>query len=412
MFLYLYEQGPFRSDEMRQWLEAGYFKGDLPISQQASGPFIPLSAIFPDLSVAFQTQQTDTAQEEAASRARAEEERRRAEELEKQRLAEQEAREAAERQRREMAAAASKQNEDSQNQSAQLKMMLGLSSQQQQQQQQQPTQPEAAPAPAEKPKAAEKQPTEKRPSKAEKSNNKQKKEFAPVPAPAEEAPKVPAPTAKPATPAWGGAAQVAPATRKSMSDIQKEEARRAAQLAAQQGNQPRQSSGWANVAAAGKSSWTPSAVKPTAAAVVGANAAAVVNARAAGQSGGARPNRQPTPTGQQRKAGTQPQQTQRTNSKSSTAEEFGASMSPQLESWCKDQMQKLNGTDDLTLVAFCMTLSDPSEIRQYLTTYLGSTPQVNKFANEFISKKGGGGSQQEEWETPGSAKKGKKKKAR
>ena len=46
----------------------------------------------------------------------------------------------------------------------------------------------------------------------------------------------------------------------------------------------------------------------------------------------------------------------------------------------KDQMTKLNGTDDLTLVSFCMTLSDPVEIRQYLTAYLGSTPQVELIA--------------------------------
>ena len=72
---------------------------------------------------------------------------------------------------------------------------------------------------------------------------------------------------------------------------------------------------------------------------------------------------------------------------------------------------KLNGTDDLTLVSFCMTLNDAVEIRQYLTTYLGSTPQVNNFATEFINKKGGTPAKQEEWETPGSAKKGRKKKA-
>ena len=38
---------------MRQWLEAGYFKGDLPISQLPSGPFHQLSNWFPDLSTAF-----------------------------------------------------------------------------------------------------------------------------------------------------------------------------------------------------------------------------------------------------------------------------------------------------------------------------------------------------------------------
>ena len=85
-------------------------------------------------------------------------------------------------------------------------------------------------------------------------------------------------------------------------------------------------------------------------------------------------------------------------------------MSPALEKWCKEQMMKLNGTDDLTLVGFCMTLTDPSEIRQYLTAYLGTSPQVNNFATEFINRKVGVKPAKEEWETTvTSKKKGKKK---
>ena len=41
---------------MRQWLEAGYFKGDLPISQVTSGPFHQLCIWFPDLNSAFTVQ--------------------------------------------------------------------------------------------------------------------------------------------------------------------------------------------------------------------------------------------------------------------------------------------------------------------------------------------------------------------
>ena len=84
-------------------------------------------------------------------------------------------------------------------------------------------------------------------------------------------------------------------------------------------------------------------------------------------------------------------------------------MSPALEKWCKDQMQKVNGTDDLTLVSFCMTLNDPDEIRQYLTAYLGSTSQVNNFATEFINRKSGA-TAQEEWATTANVKKTRKKK--
>ena len=58
-----------------------------------------------------------------------------------------------------------------------------------------------------------------------------------------------------------------------------------------------------------------------------------------------------------------------------------------------------------------MTLTDPVEIRQYLTAYLGSSSQVGNFATEFINRKGGGKSKQEEWESAGNAKKGRKKKA-
>jgi hypothetical protein len=42
---------------MRQWLEAGYFKGDLPINQNPSGPFHQLCIWFPDLNSAFRVQE-------------------------------------------------------------------------------------------------------------------------------------------------------------------------------------------------------------------------------------------------------------------------------------------------------------------------------------------------------------------
>ena len=76
-------------------------------------------------------------------------------------------------------------------------------------------------------------------------------------------------------------------------------------------------------------------------------------------------------------------------SEKAAVDNFGANgrMTPSLESWCKEQMQKLIGSDDLILVSFCMTLTDRDEIRQYLTACLGSTPQVNNFATEFIKRK-------------------------
>jgi hypothetical protein len=397
---------------MRQWLEAGYFKGDLPISQQPSGPFRPLSAIFPDLSVAFALKPgASNAAQEEAERAAAEKERlqQEAEETERRVMeaaaaqAEVEARaaerEMAERERQAAEAEAESEEARSSNggneSSAQLKMMLGLSSDMQLGVDNVAIEnPEAAAPP-------KGQSTEKRSSKGGSKKSQQKPtEDIPVLVPVEMSQQ----PSKPASSAWGGAANAKP--KKSMSEIQQEEARAAATMAMQSDSMPRQSSsGWANVAASGKAGWSSGTLKQSPAAVA-PNANAISNTRPPQQR--AMPQTQTTAT---RKVSplNQQQRSSSTASSSTPAEEFGATMSPVLEKWCKEQMQKINGSDDLTLVAFCMTLDDANEVRQYLTTYLGSTSQVNNFATEFITKRGLG-SKQEEWETPGSAKKGRKKK--
>eukprot|EP00804_Cyclotella_cryptica_P025786 CCRYP_002675-RA/>CCRYP_002675-RA protein AED:0.32 eAED:0.32 QI:143/1/1/1/0.75/0.6/5/24/472 len=46
-------QGPFDGDIMRQWLAAGYFNGDLNISQSKSGPFFSIITIVNHMSLAF-----------------------------------------------------------------------------------------------------------------------------------------------------------------------------------------------------------------------------------------------------------------------------------------------------------------------------------------------------------------------
>jgi hypothetical protein len=398
---------------MRQWLEAGYFKGDLPISQQPSGPFRPLSQIFPDLTVAFALKPgPNNAAQEEAERAGAEKERlqQEAEEAERRAMeaaaaqAEAEARaaehERADRERQAAEAEAETEQARSSNggneSSAQLKMMLGLSSDMQLGVDIAATEnPEAAAPP-------KRQSTEKRSTKGGSKKSQQK--------PTEDIPAlVPVETSqqpsKPASSAWGGAASAKP--KKSMSEIQQEEARAAATMAMHSDSIPRQSSsGWANVAASGKAGWSSGTLKQSPAAAAASNANAISNTRPPQQR--AVPQTQTSAT---RKVSplTQQQRSSSTASSSTPAEEFGATMSPVLEKWCKEQMQKINGSDDLTLVAFCMTLDDANEVRQYLTTYLGSTSQVNNFATEFITKRGLG-SKQEEWETPGSAKKGRKKK--
>jgi len=415
-------QGPFRGEEMRQWLEAGYFKGDLPISQSRGGPFHQLSNWFPDLSMAF-TSKAAGGPDDANIAAAKEQERKDAEaaaNAERQRLAEEEeaqkkakavalAEAASQKEAEEAAAARARALErknavevqtpvNGGNQSSnQLKMMLGLSSVEQ------PVPERKIPEVVDDTKTAKKVTTKSSKNANKKSSQKSADKSQGTPQPEQKAkPNVsetapqPAPVAPaaPAAPAWGGIANNKP--RKSMSEIQQEEARAAAELAAKRGNMPQPSSGWANIAA-GSTGWSSGAIRSSSI----QSAAPVTSVR---------PGQAPSKP-QSKKVATNIQHNRSAPVPSSTpAEEFGATMSPVLEKWCKEKMQQINGSNDLTLVAFCMTLNDASEIRQYLTTYLGSTSQVNSFATEFINKRGLG-SKQEEWETPGSAKKGRKKKS-
>jgi len=398
---------------MRQWLEAGYFKGDLPISQSPSGPFHQLSNWFPDLSTAF-TANVSGGQDDAKIAAMKEQQRkdaeaaanaqrqRQAEEEEAQRKAKAVAEASSQREAEGEAAARARELErknvvemnapiNGGNQSSnQLKMMLGLPSGDQ------PLTESKVSESADKPKATKKtnakssKPTGKKVS----QKNVDKAQGAPPVEPKTQSVPEPTPTpTAPATPAWGGLANNKP--KKSMSEIQQEEARAAAELAAKRGSMPQpSSSGWANIAA-GSTGWSSGAIR-----------SASIQSSAPVTS--VRPGQAPSKV-QSKKAAINNHARPVPVSSSTPADEFGATMSPVLEKWCKEKMQLINGSNDLTLVAFCMTLDDASEIRQYLTTYLGSTPQVNNFATEFINKRGLG-SKQEEWETPGSAKKGRKKK--
>lgn len=387
-------QGPFRGEEMRQWLEAGYFKGDLPISQQTTGQFIPLANIFPDLSIAFRASARED--DEIAARAAAESEQR-AQEEEQRRMAEAQAA-AAERERTEKEAlllrarqeaeaaaaaeAASVQMNNNSNggelnnSSNQLKMMLGLVGQLSEKNGEDALGDDAA----------------SQSKKASKKPLKQPRAFSAAPADT--------PAAKPPVVAWGGATKGTP--RKSMSEIQQEEARTAALLAMErQATGRSNSTGWANVAATSGSGWQSGALKQQTgpAVVAGPNIMAtprpvVIQARAS-----TAPSSMPVAAPRRASGRAAGQQ---------AGDDFGATMNPALESWCKEQMRKLNGSDDLTLVSFCMTLNDPAEIRQYLTAYLGSAPQISNFATEFINRKGGGKGKTEEWETTVKPKKTKK----
>lgn len=370
-------QGPFSGEEMRQWLEAGYFKGDLPISQNQNGPFKTLSSLFPDITTAFRP--TIPSGETSAKTAAI---------LEAEARAQAEARAAAERDAKaEAARQAKSQNSQARQQdhSNQLKMMLGLGgdgSNAVAGVQGKPQIRETVKSTSETNITLDSEPQSKLPkAKSSKTANTTKDSGAAI-----------------TTPAWGGAATTQSTKKKSMSEIQKEEAKVAAAKQKATGSQP--GGGWANIAASGgTTAWSGGAVAK-------ASSVLKTGASATGMSlqSSKNPNQQNNSVVNKKEVAKQSSNTQK------VLEEFGADdqMTPALESWCKEQMKKLNGSDDLTLVAFCMTLSDPIEIKQYLAAYLGSTPQVSSFAQEFINRKNGK-KQQEEWETTGKSKKNRKR---
>ena len=390
---------------MRQWLAAGYFKGDLPISQNQNGGFRPLSSLFSDVSNAFKP--SGPSEDEAAKIAAEMEARAAAEAAAR---AEEEAREKAEREAMVARAAAEAEAErlaemqNNQNQSAQLKMLLGLGSGGSsqvagvEQVQNTPDESDETEKPS-IPKVSEE--IEEPAPQSRPAKSKAKKNPAPKVEPKPEPEPAPAPvivSAPAAPPAWGGAGASKPqAKNKSMSEIQKEEARVSAQTAKQRKKTQPSGGGWAGIAASGGSTaWSGQTVK---------------NVPAANTSSSISGGKSTRGSQQMAKVSRQGQGANSRSSTQQTLEDFGANdkMTPALESWCKEQMRKLNGSEDLTLVAFCMTLTDPVEIKQYLTAYLGSTSQVNNFASEFINRKNGT-KQQEQWETTSSSKKGRKKK--
>jgi hypothetical protein len=406
-------QGPFGGNEMRQWLEAGYFKGDLPICQSRGGPFRALNSFFSDASKAFYptipSVGEDVIAAEAKALAEAEALAARAEVEAKSRAeaiaaaekasraakAEMEAKAHAEAEAKARAEAEAANKSD---QSSQLKMMLGLG--------------EGSsgvggmiagpPPPKSVPEAAVVDVKKK-------SKKTQQKHEQPVLA-----------SEIPATPAWGVVATVGPnvGRKKSMSEIQQEEAREAARRAKEQGytgnGGSQQSGGWANVAASGGSTaWKGAAVVAPAAVVVSPTPTVVVAGLGATAPANAAWIKPTTTTSTPQLTAPAPAAKKPSSKKVAAVDNsFGMNgrMAPSLESWCKEQMEKLNGTDDLTLIQFCMTLTDRDEIRQYLAAYLGSTPQVNNFATEFIRRKWGDTNKQEEWESAGGKKNARKKK--
>lgn len=390
---------------MRQWLEAGYFKGDLPISQSPNGKFRALASIFPDLSIAFRIQDNPT--DEMARIRTAEEEARlkleAAMKAERERQVQENARIQAEREDRIRAEEAAKAEArarlalqtsmTNQMQSEKLKLMLGLGA--------------AIPLNSDTATQHSHSPNEPgRLSVPNKTSEVQKPSVETIPSEPSK------PAQAPPVPAWGGAGVGSSVQKRSVSEIQMEEARAAALLAQQREKLSRSSSGgWANIAASGgTTAWSgvvtakPAPATPQLATV----STSVAHTSSSIQSTRIKEPSTGTSTTQKQASGQQV----KPNAQNSV-DDFGANgkMTPTLEAWCKDQMRKLSGHDDMTLIAFCMTLTDPVEIRQYLTAYLGSSPQVTSFATEFINRKNGVAPKQEVWESTVNNKKGRKKKA-
>jgi hypothetical protein len=375
-------QGPFGGDEMRQWLEAGYFKGNLPISQSRGGPFRALTTYFPDVNNAFHPTKPYAERDSSnvETKARVEEEAKTREKAAARAEVESNAR----------TDARSLVNADSagkSNQSSKLKMMLGLGAESSNGggtirgfQVQEPVSASAV------------VPTVKKQNK--KTHQKQDQ--------------LVVPNEVPTAPAWGGVASAGPSAgqKKTMSEIQLEEAREAARREKESGDSGRSGGGWANIAASGGSTAWGGAAVLTPAAVVSPPTVTVAGLGTATSTTAAW--NKPSVTAIIPQTATVPTAKKQSSNKVAAVDDnFGANgrMSPSLELWCKEQMERLNGTDDLTLIQFCMTLTDRDEIRQYLTAYLGSSPQVTTFATEFIRRKLGESEKKEEWESAGGKRK-------
>jgi hypothetical protein len=69
-----------------------------------------------------------------------------------------------------------------------------------------------------------------------------------------------------------------------------------------------------------------------------------------------------------------------------TDDAFGATqqMSTEFRQWCVENAKKLSA--DMSLLEFCFTLEDVSEIKDTIQGYLGSKQPVQTFAEEFIRR--------------------------
>lgn len=65
----------------------------------------------------------------------------------------------------------------------------------------------------------------------------------------------------------------------------------------------------------------------------------------------------------------------------------GRCMSEEFREWCRKELKKLTGTEDITLAQYLITLESSQQIRDYIYEYLGSNSSVQEFADAFLSFK-------------------------
>ncbi|KAL4159686.1 hypothetical protein PRNP1_000259 [Phytophthora ramorum] len=216
-----------------------------------------------------------------------------------------------------------------------------------------------------------------------------------APAPAAKSPSAPTPApAAPAASPWGAPAVVPKRSNsKSMRDILAEEERLAQERAKANENVPT-SSHWMNIVAGNKVA--AAAIPKPSRSVLGPVPASVLKSRqqVRAVNGAARPS---PPKAESDPSFwnfgvAQPADKESAGPSGSvqvgTSNAFGSNnVSSEFMMWAMKQLTTIDSNANVTLLEYCASVEDPGEIREYLAAYLGSTPRVSAFATEFIQRK-------------------------
>lgn len=57
--------------------------------------------------------------------------------------------------------------------------------------------------------------------------------------------------------------------------------------------------------------------------------------------------------------------------------------------WCREQMVILTGSDDITILEFCMPMMSYEEVKDAVCEFIGTSSNVIKFVKEFYKRKAG-----------------------